>query len=239
MKVGVALTEIKSEPLKTSQPSYSAIKIGQEGVVESLQEKKLSQENIKATENKENYFFLSKSQKREDTPQAFLANKAEGDAPQLKTQISQSRKLEKIEGLEPEEDWNEEFLNQYIRVAEISSPEYKHQRESALTYLHKNLSKIDINYDEGALIILATQKNDIEMIKFLLEKGANQGLVDALGEAGKNGYKEATEILIKFLNEHNMDFRKLRGTTAHRNYDHIKALFDQQFKVTPPDLVKS
>jgi effector-binding domain-containing protein len=229
----VALAERNAAPIQ--QPSM--IKSGQESVVESQQATKLSQENIKIMKNEGNYFFLSESQKHENTLQAFLTAKAAGNSPRLKTQVDQSNQLEKVETLEPEEDWNEEFLNRYIEVKKISS-KYQEQRESALTYFHKHLSEIDPNYDEGLPIILAVKKNDIEMVKLLLENGANQGLIDALGIAGKNGYIEAAKILITFLKEHDIDFSELRYTTAYSNDGRIKALFDQQFAVTHPNLVK-
>jgi hypothetical protein len=228
-------TEAKAENTTLTPLASAPIEIGQEGIAKNRQEKGLSQESIKTAENKANYFFLSESQQHETTPQALLVTKADGDSPQLKTQVDRNSKLENTVQLGLEEDWNEAFLLQYIDVKNMSST-YQKQRESALNYLHKHLDQIDINYDKGIFILFAAQKNDTEMVQFLLEHGARQGLLDALGTAGNRGYTEMTKILIAFLKKQGIDFSELRYTTSYTNFPHIRVLFDQEFAITHPNL---
>jgi hypothetical protein len=64
------------------------------------------------------------------------------------------------------------------------------------------LSQIDIDYEDGFFILEAAKKDEVALIKFLLNQGASTGLLEALGVAAHSGQVESTKLLMGSLKEH-------------------------------------
>lgn len=90
-------------------------------------------------------------------------------------------------------------------------------KKEALCYI----DRIDVNYDNGYLLILAAQKVDADMLARLLAKQPKVGLQAALTSAAIEHSSECLDILISY----GADPRLLKGTTA---YYAMKDYFDKK-----------
>jgi len=130
----------------------------------------------------------------------------------------------------PQVDYNTQ-LQEYLDDEEL---------EKALDYASQHIDKIDVNYQEGILLLRAAEYGNPKLIELLLrklDKVEPEILLEALREAAHSGHEAATKLLFDcFINKQgkcaeevkNLE-REIKLTTAYDNYSHIKVLFDSLF----------
>lgn len=146
----------------------------------------------------------------------------------LKNEISSPTAL-KMAKEEPEVDHNKQ-LKKYFNDGDT---------KAAIEYMEKHKNSTDVNYEKGIFLLRAAEDNNTNMIDFLLKKGANVKVFDALAEAAHSGHKESTELLFNYLIGNNKSkyygnvdklIDKIKLSTAYDNHTYIKELFDSLSK---------
>jgi ankyrin repeat protein len=111
----------------------------------------------------------------------------------------------------------EKFINEYTFG----------DRKKAL----EDLPFIDPDHDNGYLLLMAIQEQDIKLLKALLKRGAKVGLDDVLGAAVRKGNKECAAKLIQF----GANPESLIGTDASTNYFKMKEFLDKKIEKNKGD----
>jgi hypothetical protein len=176
---------------------------------------------------------LSTPQSPTGTPQAFLEKKA-AEVSQPKQAIPKMKEFEDSDS--EDSDLEEDLVIE--KHTRLFLSHYLINKEEGMNYLSQHKYYIDLNYNNGAIMYLAADKKDIEMIKFLFGKVADKGLLRGLGISAYNGDTECTELFMDFLDQHGIDYSSKKKTTAYTNHPHIKALFDKRI-VNAKLLIKS
>lgn len=115
---------------------------------------------------------------------------------------------------EAEEDPNEVLLHTYEQ----------HGIKKACEYLKLHFKEIDINYQEGLLLLLVIEKEDKKMLEVLFKLRIKAGLESALEIAAYNGHLELAELLINY----GADPRPVKRTTAYTNVPTMQAFLDRK-----------
>ena len=99
---------------------------------------------------------------------------------------------------------------------------------NARTISHEVQDIIDVNYDDGHLLILAVSENNKEMFNFLIDNGADVQANDdaALRTAAHKGNIEFMTVLIG----KGAKPEKLIGTTSYNNHEEVKNYLDSIIK---------
>jgi hypothetical protein len=85
---------------------------------------------------------------------------------------------------------------------------------------------IDVNHEEGFYVELICKRNDVELLKMFLRKGANIHSEDEsiLNNAALSGHIELVEFLII---ECNCDYKILYESNAYSNHDKTVKFIDK------------
>lgn len=83
--------------------------------------------------------------------------------------------------------------------------------------VRKYLNIINVNYDDGYLLLKASERGDIAMVVALLNRKVSEGLMDALAAAGR---EEKSEVVRALLN-HGMKYESLRGSSVYKFIQHL------------------
>lgn len=90
------------------------------------------------------------------------------------------------------------------------------QKDEARKYIAAHIEQIDVNYDEGILLLRAAEINDPVALKLLLSKSPDPDWVfSAFEEAAYSGYAEYTATLINYLTAKGVDLREIKTKSAH------------------------
>jgi hypothetical protein len=182
---------------------------------------------LKAQQENYTLLTLNKSQSPTGTPQAFLEKKA--------AEVSQPKQVsQKVEELEDSEDpdFEEDLVIERHTRSFLSY--YLTNKEKALDYLSQHKDYIDLDYNNGAIMYLAAEKRDIEMIKFLFGKVAHEGLLRGLEVSAYDGDIECTKLFMDFLDQHDIDYTSIKKTTAYNNHSHIKDMIIERIGAREP-----
>ena len=151
-------------------------------------------------------------------PVQFVSNFRE-HAQEIPQEKIDTKNVLKIEDIIDIQNLNEAFSHNYL-----------FEGETGRDFCFKYTDFIDPNYDEGYFFIIAARNGDTEMLNSLIEKGnqkdpdnTTNSIQEGLGTAAHKGHLDCVELLIK----NGADSKKLRGTTAYNNYQHIKEYLDK------------
>jgi hypothetical protein len=150
-----------------------------------------------------------------------------------------------VDTLKPSEELNEP-LNEAKAQAQVNySAQFRdylddEEIEKALAYASEHIDKIDVNYQEGILLLRVAESGNLKLIELLLkelDKIKSELLLEALQEAAYQGHEAATELLFDyFIKKHGNSEEVLKKleyeiklTETYDHYKPIKELFDRLF----------
>jgi hypothetical protein len=108
-----------------------------------------------------------------------------------------------------EESIDEKFMKAY-RAGDM---------ETAKSYLEK----INVNYKNGHFLINIIRKDDDQMLKIILDKGASVGLANALGTAACDRRMKCVKILINYLDR--IDSASLKEIINQGSHWQVQVMF--------------
>jgi hypothetical protein len=150
--------------------------------------------------------------------ESYLRPVGEEKLPKSQGQISSERE-DFLRPLEEEETHG-------LRIDDLYSGGHK---DKVVEYINHYFKDIDLNEDEGLILMRAAQQDDVATLKLLLnEKVEIEWVFDAFAQAAQRGKQESTRLLMDYLIGKGQDISKIRKFTAYNNYGYIKEMIDEE-----------